>query len=847
MQANSVTVYSRFRVGERSTLVPLDSDVTFDPFAFKNAVREGLRLPLEFEDEEWSIFSLSGDSEVTAETFEISASMLVAQPSEGSRLNTDAFIVPNLTMDRTPVQAVLGSQMTAVSMLCEILDNSIEYSIAGNDEPSEVRCCFGAQDDYLLMHDNGTGIAPENLQLWLRAGRGAAIQGGRGGIDEVPFNWETASSECHVLATIDIASHLAGEIGKFGVGAKKALYALGEHVELRTRCKDEPLLRLEHMHSKDARADDPWDAEFSVRSDLQRDPRQHFTDIGVTGVRVNSGLKGIGSQKQQQLEPKKKKSKNKAALMRAESSFDLLCTSLAKIYFFYTHGPRALYDAIERTQNDQVKASKKKRGRIEEAGPISLQLCIADETLQTLWSTDNVVRFSRQQELRKWPTSEVEFFRLAKASFPFELVISDPKEKEEHCKLTGVFFYYPVEEGNETLPDPDNLFGTEKAIDGRDGEKSGIYYYWNGKLLQAEDSLCSSLLKQQPRGLKVPKRLLDNRVRGFIFLPQQVPVTDDKTRVRETGLGVAKHFSGLLKELKKALDEWVLKCHADHDQETVFEGERVLDPERQISIYKSVSFSGKHHKKGDAMKFTIDPGENKVEVSGRVVEFFHHGSEESFEGFATVNYEDPESGRIVEATVNIAKLHSITGKVLDNWEKKNRTERGALAIARIELCNLAGKSASHLTESAVEEPIGPWCVRAFTENGKDVTDRVPSIMESFVLDVELFRTQASPGKRSFEDRGIEGDYDSGLFKHGAFKFSLDEDSKWECAGKANVRLVLKLQDTVEQERKHFVLDHQMVIDHAPACSFWRSLLATPPVFKTWNSVKSLQLWFFSAT
>lgn len=123
---------------------------------------------------------------------------------------------------------------TYVDALRELVDNSVQYALDGNTqagENPEIRIIISlkgqAKDHTVAVGDNGRGMNEEHLRDFLMYFK---TQEDRGIV--------SAASGTSVSRTMD-----DNEIGKYGIGAKEAVFFLGDGVSLVTKHNDEPYVR----------------------------------------------------------------------------------------------------------------------------------------------------------------------------------------------------------------------------------------------------------------------------------------------------------------------------------------------------------------------------------------------------------------------------------------------------------------------------------------------------------------------------------------------------------------------------------------------------------------------------
>jgi hypothetical protein len=129
---------------------------------------------------------------------------------------------------------------SAAAALKEFLDNSVR-ALQWNDEPGEggavIRIHFDITNDKLWIMDNGHGFKYENLSVWMKQGLHSTsdrdgLSGGR---------------------------HLCFELGKYGVGAKASMFALGGTVTLYTSAKGETCVGCTKISQEELKRTRKWE------------------------------------------------------------------------------------------------------------------------------------------------------------------------------------------------------------------------------------------------------------------------------------------------------------------------------------------------------------------------------------------------------------------------------------------------------------------------------------------------------------------------------------------------------------------------------------------------------------
>ncbi|MGH1329702.1 MAG: ATP-binding protein [Paracoccaceae bacterium] len=133
-------------------------------------------------------------------------------------------------VDATPVKNMFLSIITdydLVSGVCELVDNAIDHwTVKGRIEGFRIDVELNSDRQMIKISDNAGGVFQDDIKLLVAPGM-------------------TREPSIHEL------------IGVFGVGGKRAAIALGEHVEIRTRCESDKTIQIEI--TEDWLNDESWD------------------------------------------------------------------------------------------------------------------------------------------------------------------------------------------------------------------------------------------------------------------------------------------------------------------------------------------------------------------------------------------------------------------------------------------------------------------------------------------------------------------------------------------------------------------------------------------------------------
>jgi hypothetical protein len=171
-------------------------------------------------------------------------------------------------IDGTPKKRLFWSIITDYDLqtgLCELVDNAIDmWTLAGRKQPLNVNITLDAERQFIAVLDNAGGVTHEELRLLIAPG------GSRNDPN-------------------------AALIGIFGVGGKRASVALGEHIEIKTRYKNEQTYQLDI--TKDWLATEEWELavykipDIAARTTLVEisQLRNPFTKEDVENIRTHLG------------------------------------------------------------------------------------------------------------------------------------------------------------------------------------------------------------------------------------------------------------------------------------------------------------------------------------------------------------------------------------------------------------------------------------------------------------------------------------------------------------------------------------------------------------------------------
>ena len=537
----------------------------------------------------------------------------------------------DLPVDITPDVELLikgGDDYDLVTALAELLDNSLQSTI----HPSTSRLIsidFCAAQNSLTLFDNGKGMSVDGLKNWAILGRQTtandataptpplvqgdnttntntntpAVRGERRPpiIKTVPDQSGDASFECHSR----VVDFLTSDFSRYGVGSKKAVFSIGDTVEVSTKRADTPWVSQCTL-SKSSMRKDGWCTVVKARHPTAEEAAHtSFTTFRISDIKqVHTECYSTAYLKAWLAHiyhyyifgP----AGNVAAPQPAPEEGELEGTTLslgARLVDFVVDG-----ESIKGTAQNNDAESLLLRNGVER---VTFDIRLGLDQMRLHERTP--VPTMRAAPSRSAPLSQ-EGVNGSDSSQPPVLTAVDPAEEAPTVKVA--LCYFPFKDGAETMPIPAGLteaHGAAREYDRLNDEqlplydrKPGLEVFWNGRLLPREFLEYWPLLKP---GASKKEAVLPaacfRRVKGQVFLDSAFTVTANKhTLSRETtqAKALAQYTS---RTLHAAIKKWVSYCHRTHDEELIF-GEVDKDKLRTdgTTHYKSVKVTNMYIEMG---------------------------------------------------------------------------------------------------------------------------------------------------------------------------------------------------------------------------------------------------------
>ena len=403
------------------------------------------------------------------------------------------------------------------SALCELLDNSIQYT---NEQ--EKRCIrITKKEDEIIIEDNGSGMTAEKLEVFAK-------------LAEKGFEEEALTSEYvqdfkehTVLKYLDFGDNLMETIlnnihqvfssflSKWGTGAKLAMDKLGRyHIVKSTTPSDEKVWTMELDRDTTT-----WNGK---RGDMFKSLDDYMGGFHYTIITISE-------------------------LTKFDTEENILLHRLAHIYYFYTNGyTNFIKLALKRIYNHIYCKNKLKES-------MNIALKYLKEPL-----FENVDMKYNNESLRN--DEIMNYYKKSSSAFPFyfSYTLSPPEintvanSDGKYFKYIafGFVFYFPYQD-HELFPE----------------DEPRVEYYWLGRLLPEEDALLPFMKEENCK--RVMPHII-RRTKALIFLNRAFIPTPEKNRLlekeKENILSIAAN-----PKLQSSFTDWVKDCHKTFDKELQFD------------------------------------------------------------------------------------------------------------------------------------------------------------------------------------------------------------------------------------------------------------------------------------
>eukprot|EP01117_Protostelium_nocturnum_P010259 TRINITY_DN3687_c0_g1_i4.p1 TRINITY_DN3687_c0_g1~~TRINITY_DN3687_c0_g1_i4.p1 ORF type:complete len:1928 (+),score=648.14 TRINITY_DN3687_c0_g1_i4:175-5958(+) len=216
--------------------------------------------------------------------------LLVLKTSEEGKMTEKTNLVVNITPKKEILLKGGTAEYDVASALAEIIDNSIQ-AVKGNAK-GDKRIKISMNNESISIWDNGTGMNSDGLQKWATMG-------------------VTQSDEAHNgLSQVSGGSSHRGFISRFGVGAKKAGFFLGNDIVVTSKSTNsEWIAELNLSRDVLKKYGNDWKADLGLRPPTPEEKeRSHsWTEITISSLNISENKEKLGKR-------------------------------LAHIYYYYIHG-----------------------------------------------------------------------------------------------------------------------------------------------------------------------------------------------------------------------------------------------------------------------------------------------------------------------------------------------------------------------------------------------------------------------------------------------------------------------------------------------------------------------------
>jgi len=570
---------------------------------------------------------------------------LLSLASENEDKDGNVDLPTRTTFDITPRVEILihgGDVYDLPNAIAEIMDNSIQA---------------GASDISVNLRQERIGQEKSNVLIIRDNGKGMGIDAAK--------HWACMGESDHLKDTheADNDKHLLGTFGRYGVGAKRAAFSIGDEVTLITRTKD---MQAGHvikvlLSKNKLEIEKTWKAELEIQKAVDLDdlgsperiwPSFTIIKIGkirethVTEYRRNNGQgseelrrmlghiyhyyifgRGGNVRKQEEVEiDTSRQDDGEGQDTEDNRSSDEHETRKRRREELGSSSKVAKsakrHSGIQQSKQCAESSRCTKEKAVGDSDDGSSDQNTHDDSMEEVEAGTMVGSFNGQRRLTisvdgvpisAEDTEDMETMYLSKAAATetFKVKVkSQGENKDTTVEVLIVMQYFPFKDGQETLPIPrkycaPELGEAENAQTPLTARSPGFEVFWIGRLIPNEH--LSTLPFTTPKKKDLQLQQPFHRVKGQIFLDGNVSVSNDKLRVTQhdplwknlTGQGEEEIVG--LRQMKDKFINWLQKCHKDLDKDVVPEGE-AKDLEGRSS-YERVLIGSTRFQLGDLVQF----------------------------------------------------------------------------------------------------------------------------------------------------------------------------------------------------------------------------------------------------
>ncbi|EGG25161.1 hypothetical protein DFA_03409 [Cavenderia fasciculata] len=518
--------------------------------------------------------------------------MLILYTDGENPLETPEEIMVDVTPSKNILLKAGTSEYNLPNAVAEFIDNSIQATRNNDFSDKHIKITIKKPDhnniSSIIIWDNGSGMNKEELQRWATMGMSQANS-----IDMNQIVTKTSSSTPSSAAT-------TGLISRFGVGAKKSAFYLGQEITVITKVQGSKLVNQAKISLDilSATGDQEWKIPITVReASYEELAHPQFTQVTISDVSMFSDASF------------------------ADTMINLQ-RDLAHIYYYYLHADPASTSHYSFDDDEVAAAAAAKKKKKKQSSPNLGTQDMDDSGGESSGEEDNedspkpakiVKPMDYHISLNNVDLGKVEgdmeslYLEFGHRLKTFELRV--PTVDGESSMVMVHLRYFPYINERETLPIPYHI-QREHPIEELETfpltlRKPGFEVFWNGRLIsEAHIDRLGFMTIGIVDGERLEEKWVQ-RVKGAIFLGSSFPVTHNKMHI------IKEHqiFSNLEKagtrQNNTEWKKWLKRCHK-MDQDFQFEFLR-YDSGFNRTYCKSISFNGVTYYNEEHVTLTTKP------------------------------------------------------------------------------------------------------------------------------------------------------------------------------------------------------------------------------------------------
>jgi len=479
-----------------------------------------------------------------------------AKNGAGLNVELEEDIIPHIN-----ILTKGGDEYDFISALAELVDNSIQNTV--NERERIIHINFNRKESTLQITDTGKGMKTDEVKNWATMGVS----------DSPDMTSHFRRNSSHSMKQ---RKYITSDFSRYGVGSKRAIFNIGSMVTLCSKSASSPHVSQVSLDKRELNVNQSWKARIVIR-DPSKEERRHdsFTTI------IISDVNDLYTSDYQPEEVRKK---------------------LSHLYHYYVFGAQGNRMTSSQTQNADDSDDDTPDGDTSPEVQIHVDgksLAEVDDDLES-------------QYLSKGR-------RKLTFSIPLQVENIDNKRPNDNSqgsktyinsKVYGEIYYFPTEDGVETLPTPflkdHEISGGEMSLHDRN---PGFEVFWNGRLLPRAHIRSLKFMQDIKRGRDLPATCL-SRIKGMLFVDSSFVVSATKLDLKREGFPL---YTALMqyddRKVRKTFASWLVKCHKDLDMEIKFleHDHEKNSTDGRFYYYKLVEFRGEKIRVGDHVKMAGRP------------------------------------------------------------------------------------------------------------------------------------------------------------------------------------------------------------------------------------------------